>query len=206
MRSSFSSNTTLQALVVWLILFWIITAINPLQRDGWLLENMLVFLVAAVLVVSYHWFQFSNLSYAMFTAFLCMHMIGAHYTYSETPLGFWLQDWLGWQRNHYDRIVHFLFGFLLAFPLREDLLRQPRVKRSWSYILAIAMVLALSAIYEVIESAAALIISPEQGAAFLGTQGDEWDAQKDTFLAFLGATITMASTYIWVKIKGPIIK
>ena len=192
--------------MAWLALFWIVTAVNPLHPDDWLLENLLVFLAAIVLVVSYRWFQFSNLSYAMFAVFLSLHLAGAHYTYSETPLGFWLQDWFGLQRNHYDRIVHLSFGLLLAFPLREELLRQPRVKRSWSYFLAVAMVLALSAIYEVIEGAAALTINPELGTAFLGTQGDEWDSQKDTFLAFLGAVIAMALTYIWVKLKGPIIK
>jgi putative membrane protein len=206
MHSPFSSNPKLQAIVAWLALFWIVTAVNPLHPDDWLLENLLVFLAAIVLVVSYRWFQFSNLSYAMFAAFLSLHLAGAHYTYSETPLGFWLQDWFGLQRNHYDRIVHLSFGLLLAFPLREELLRQPRVKRSWSYFLAVAMVLALSAIYEVIEGAAALTINPELGTAFLGTQGDEWDSQKDTFLAFLGAVIAMALTYIWVKLKGPIIK
>ena len=206
MHSPFSSNPKLQAIVAWLALFWIVTAVNPLHPDDWLLENLLVFLAAIVLVVSYRWFQFSNLSYAMFAAFLSLHLAGAHYTYSETPLGFWLQDWFGLQRNHYDRIVHLSFGLLLAFPLREELLRQPRVKRSWSYFLAVAMVLALSAIYEVIEGAAALTINPELGTAFLGTQGDEWDSQKDTFLAFLGAAIAMALTYIWVKLKGPIIK
>lgn len=206
MHTAFSSNSTLQAIVAWLVLFWIVTAINPLHPDDWLLENLLVFLAAIVLVVSYRWFQFSNLSYVMFAAFLSLHMAGAHYTYSETPLGFWLQDWFGWQRNHYDRIVHLSFGLLLAFPLREELLRQPRVKRSWSYFLAVAMVLALSAIYEVIEGAAALIVNPELGTAFLGTQGDEWDSQKDTFLAFLGAVIATTLTYIWVKLNGPIIK
>ena len=206
MHSPFSSNPKLQAIVAWLALFWIVTAVNPLHPDDWLLENLLVFLAAIVLVVSYRWFQFSNLSYAMFAVFLSLHLAGAHYTYSETPLGFWLQDWFGLQRNHYDRIVHLSFGLLLAFPLREELLRQPRVKRSWSYFLAVAMVLALSAIYEVIEGAAALIINPELGTAFLGTQGDEWDSQKDTFLAFLGAVIATMLTYIWVKLKGPIIK
>jgi putative membrane protein len=206
MHSPFSSNPKLQAIVAWLALFWIVTAVNPLHPDDWLLENLLVFLAAIVLVVSYRWFQFSNLSYAMFAVFLSLHLAGAHYTYSETPLGFWLQDWFGLQRNHYDRIVHLSFGLLLAFPLREELLRQPRVKRSWSYFLAVAMVLALSAIYEVIEGAAALTINPELGTAFLGTQGDEWDSQKDTSLAFLGAVIAMALTYIWVKLKGPIIK
>lgn len=180
-------------------------AIKPLHVNDWLLENLLVFATAIVMVGSYRWFQFTNFSYAMFTVFLTLHLLGAHYTYAETPVGFWLQDWFGWQRNHYDRIVHFSFGLLLAFPLREELLRQPKVKRSWSYFLAVALVLAASAIYEVIEGAAALIVAPELGTAFLGTQGDQWDSQKDTFLAFAGSVVAMAITWLWVKINGPLI-
>ena len=189
---------------VWIIVWWAITAINPLHPRDWLLENLLVFIGVGTLVATYRWFQFSNFSYFMFTVFLSMHLVGAHYTYSDTPFGFWLQDWLGWERNHYDRIVHFSFGLLLAFPLREELMRLPLVKRSWSYLLAVAMVLALSALYEVIEGVAALLVAPDLGMAFLGTQGDQWDSQKDTFLAFIGSIVAMVLTWLWVKIKGPI--
>ena len=204
MMKPFRLNKQLQILIIWLIVVWLLTAINPLYPRDWLLENLLVFASVLLLLVTYHWFQFSNLSYTMFTVFLSLHLVGAHYTYSETPVGFWLQDWLGWQRNHYDRIVHFSFGLLLAYPLREELLRLPKVKRSWSYLLAVSMILALSALYEVIEGAAALIINPELGTAFLGTQGDQWDSQKDTFLAFIGSIVTMIGTWTWVKIRGPI--
>lgn len=200
---TFKKNKPLQLMCAWLVLWWAVMAINPLFPSDWLLENLLVFAVAILLVATYPWFQFSNLSYAMFTVFLSMHLLGAHYTYSNTPIGFWLQDVFDWERNHYDRIVHFAFGLLLAFPLREELLRVPKVKRSWSYSLAIALILALSALYEVIEGAAAMIIAPELGMAFLGTQGDQWDAQKDTFLAFVGSIIAMLLTWARVKIKGP---
>lgn len=195
MIQPFKSNRVLQGLAVYVVLVWIATAINPLHPKDWLLENLLVFFSVVLLVGTYRWFQFSNLSYGMFTVFLSLHLIGAHYTYSETPVGFWLQDWLGWQRNHYDRIVHFSFGLLLAFPLREALLRLSRVKRSWSYLLAAAMILALSALYEVIEGGAALVVNPELGTAFLGTQGDQWDSQKDTFLAFIGSVVAMVGTW-----------
>jgi len=195
MIKPFRTNHILQGLVLWLIVFWVITAIKPLYPRDWLLENLLVFFYAALLIITYRWFRFSNLSYALFTLFLSLHLLGAHYTYSETPVGFWLQDWFGFGRNHYDRIVHFCFGLLIAYPFREILLRQTGVKREWSYFLAVTLVLAFSAFYEVIESLAAMIFSPELGAAYLGTQGDEWDAQKDSAMAFAGAIIAMCVTW-----------
>jgi putative membrane protein len=190
----FRSNRLLQGLIAWLILLWIITAINPLYPRDWLLENLLVFIWAAVLVVSYRWFRFSTFSYALFTVFLSLHLVGAHYTYSETPLGFWLQDLFEFERNHYDRIVHFSFGLLLAYPMREILLRRSGVGSRWAYFLALNCILAFSAFYELLEVIAAMIVSPELGDAYLGTQGDEWDAQKDSFLALLGALIAMLVT------------
>lgn len=195
MIKPFRTNHILQGLVLWLIVFWVITAIKPHYPRDWLLENLLVFFYAALLIITYRWFRFSNLSYALFTLFLSLHLLGAHYTYSETPVGFWLQDWFGFGRNHYDRIVHFCFGLLIAYPFREILLRQTGVKREWSYFLAVTLVLAFSAFYEVIESLAAMIFSPELGAAYLGTQGDEWDAQKDSAMAFAGAIIAMCVTW-----------
>ena len=176
MIKPFRTNHILLGLVLWLSVFWVITAIKPLYPRDWLLENLLVFFYSALLIITYRWFRFSNLSYALFTLFLSLHLLGAHYTYSETPFGFWLQDWFGFGRNHYDRIVHFCFGLLIAYPFREILLRQTGVKREWSYFLAVTLVLAFSAFYEVIEGLAATIFSPELGAAYLGTQGDEWDA------------------------------
>ena len=195
----FRSNRVLQGLVLWLILLWIITAINPLFPRDWLLENLLAFIYAALLVASYRRFQFSNLSYALFTLFLSLHLAGAHYTYAETPFGFWLQDLFDLERNHYDRIVHFSFGLLIAYPMREILLRKSGLNRTWSYFIAINCIMAFSAFYEVLEIIAAAIVSPELGDAYLGTQGDEWDAQKDTFLAFTGSIIAMLVTWGYLR-------
>jgi putative membrane protein len=195
----FRSNRVLQGLVLWLILLWIITAINPLFPRDWLLENLLVFVYAALLVASYRWFQFSNLSYALFTLFLSLHLAGAHYTYAETPFGFWMQDLFDLERNHYDRIVHFSFGLLIAYPMREILLRKSGLNRTWSYFIAINCIMAFSAFYEVLEIIAAAIVSPELGDAYLGTQGDEWDAQKDAFLAFTGSIIAMLVTWGYLR-------
>lgn len=183
------------ACAAWLFVLWCLTAWAPASRRDWLLENLLVFIAVGVLALTYRRFRFSTRAYALFTVFLSLHLVGAHYTYSATPLGFWLQDALALPRNHYDRIVHFTFGFLLVVPFRELLLRAAGVRRGWSYGLAVMMVLALSALYEAIEGAVAMVVSPELGAAWLGTQGDAWDAQKDAALAGLGAVLTMGAAW-----------
>jgi putative membrane protein len=196
----FRANRPLQGMLLWLVALWAITAIDPFNRRDWLLENLLVFIYGLLLVVSYRRFAFSNLSYALFTVFLSLHLVGAHYTYSETPFGYWLQDLFALERNHYDRIVHFSFGLLIAYPFRELLLRAAGMRASWSYLLTVSIVLAFSNFYEIIEAIVAEIVSPELGSAYLGTQGDTWDAQKDAFVAFLGAI--MAMTITWLRVRG----
>ncbi len=181
-------------MAIWLIGLWVFTAIDPFNRRDWFLENLLVFFYCGLLAFTWRRFRFSNRSYLLFTVFMSLHLVGAHYTYSEVPFGFWLQDALGLARNHYDRIVHFAFGLLIAYPLREWLLRVTGVRRGWSCFMAVVMVLSFSGFYEVMEGMVAMIVSPELGAAYLGTQGDEWDSQEDTFLAFGGAILAMLVT------------
>lgn len=183
-------------MVLWLIALWIVTAIAPLFPRDWLLENLLVFAYAALLVLTYRRFAFSNLSYGMFTLFMSLHLVGAHYTYAEVPFGFWLQNALDLRRNHYDRIVHFSFGLLIAVPFREILLRAAGLRRSWSYLMPVVIVLGFSGFYECLEAVTAMIVSPELGLAYLGTQGDELDAQKDTLLAMSGAICAMLLTWL----------
>ena len=189
-------------MVVWLLVLWTITAIAPFNRRDWLLENLLVFMYSGLLVASYRRFAFSNLSYALFTVFLSLHLVGAHYTYEHSPPGLWLQALFDIERNHYDRIVHFAFGLLIAYPFREILLRAAGVRPAWSYFLAVSCILAFSAFYELLEGAVAAVVSPELGAAYLGTQGDSWDAQKDAFLAFSGALLAMALSWSWTRSRS----
>jgi len=191
----------LLGLVLWLVVLWIITAINPLYPRDWLLENLLVFISGALLVITYHWFRFSNLCYVLFTLFLSLHLLGAHYTYAETPFGFWLQTVFDFERNHYDRIVHFSFGLLIAYPFRELLMSKSGVNEAWSYFITINCIMAFSAVYEVIEGVTAMVVSPELGSAYLGTQGDEWDAQKDAFLAFIGAIVAMLVAWRYARFR-----
>lgn len=195
----FRRNRALQAMLIWLALLWLITAVAPHDRRDWLLENLLVFVYGGLLVASHRRFAFSNLSYALFTLFMSLHLVGAHYTYSEVPVGFWLQDALGLARNHYDRLVHFAFGLLLAYPFREILLRAARLRPCWSYFVAVTCILGFSAFFELLEAIAAALVDPQLGAAYLGTQGDEWDAQKDSFLAFCGAVLAMLVTWLALR-------
>lgn len=171
-----------------LLVVWAALAIAPRHRDDWLLENLLVFAFVPLLVFTFGKFRLSNVSYTLVFVFLCLHLVGAHYTYSEVPL-----DWQAWgfERNHFDRVVHLAFGLLLAYPVREVFMRIAQAKGFWSYYLPLDVTLAFSAVYEIIEWLTAIIVAPELGAAFLGSQGDPFDAVKDMALAGLGATLTM---------------
>jgi len=170
---------------------WTWAAIRPLHPDDWLLENLLVFLFVPLVLFTGRYFRLSEASYTLITACLCMHLIGSHYTYSEVPFGFTLQGWFGADRNMYDRFVHFSYGLLMAYPVREIFLRVARVKGFWGFYLPLDVTLSLSAIYEIIEWRVAARVNPEAGLAFLGTQGDVWDAQKDMLAAATGALIAM---------------
>ena len=177
--------------------FWIALAIHPLDRGDWFLENLLIFISVAVLGLTCRRFRFSNVSYALILIFLAFHTIGAHYTYAKVPAGFWLQHSLHLSRNHYDRVIHFAFGFLLLYPMFELLTRSGRVKQAWAPWLAAAALWALSSFFEIVEAVVAMIVRPDLGAAYLGTQGDIWDAQKDMACAFVGSIIVA----IWVTIR-----
>ena len=170
---------------------WIWASIHPKFPHDWLLENYLVFFFLPIIVLSGWWLKLSKLSYTLITVFMIFHLIGAHYTYAEVPFGFTLQKWLGASRNMYDRLVHFSFGFLLAYPVREVFLRVARVKGFWSFYLPLDVTLSFSAAYEIIEWLTAVRVNPAAGLAFLGAQGDAWDAQKDMLAAGIGAALAM---------------
>ncbi len=193
-------NRFLHGLFAGYLLLWGWLAIAPVDRGDWLLENVLAIVLVASLVLSARWFQFSTFSYFLITLFLAFHAVGAHYTYAKVPFGFSLQDLFHLSRNPFDRIVHFAYGFLLAYPIRELLMRLAGVRGWWSYYLPVSAALAQSGLFEVIEAFAAQMVSPELGTAYLGTQGDEWDAQKDMAAACTGAVITMILTLTASKI------
>ncbi len=164
------------------------------------LENGVVAITIAILIFSYRRFVFSDLSYLFFFAFLCLHEYGAHYKYSDVPLGEWLKPILHTRRNHYDRIAHFSFGFLIAYPFRDIAMRSLNVRGKWLYYLPVECTLALSAIYEMLEAFMANILTPERGEEFVGMQGDMWDSQEDMFMAGAGslaAVLIIAAVVKW---------
>jgi putative membrane protein len=170
---------------------WIWAAIEPKYPHDWLLENYLVFFFVPLILLTGRYFRLSRLSYTLITAFMALHVVGSHYTYAEVPFGYELQRWFGADRNMYDRLVHFAFGLLLAYPMREVFLRVAKTRGIWGYWLPVELALAFSAVYEIIEWGVASRVAPAAGLAFLGAQGDVWDAQKDMLLAAAGAMATM---------------
>ncbi|MHB1187521.1 DUF2238 domain-containing protein [Thiobacillus sp.] len=170
---------------------WTWAAIEPRYPHDWLLENYLVFVFVPLIVLTGRYFRLSDLSYTLMAAFMLLHVVGSHYTYAEVPFGTTLQDWFGSARNMYDRLVHFSFGLLLVYPLREIVMRVAKMRGVWAYWFPLELVLAFSATYEIIEWRVAAQVDPSAGLAFLGAQGDVWDAQKDMALAVVGAVITL---------------
>jgi len=188
-----------------LIVFLVVGALlglKPWHRADWALENALSAAAVLLLVVTYRRFPLSKVSYTTIFTFLMLHELGAHYTYSEVPYDAWferitghgLNERLGFERNHFDRLVHFLYGLLLAYPMREVFVRIAGARGFWGYFLPLDIVMSTSMIYELIEWGAAMTFGQELGQAYLGTQGDVWDAQKDMLLATVGAVIALSVT------------
>ena len=196
-RGNFRHNHLLQGLLGWYVLLWVVLAISPLNRQDWFLENILAVLLVGILVATYRMFPFSDLSYILITLFLTLHAIGAHYTYAEVPFGFSMKGLFELERNHFDRVAHFASGLLLTYPIRELFARKAQIRGGWAYVFPVVTLLALSGFFEVIESWVAQIVSPELGDAYLGTQGDIWDAQKDMTAALSGAILAMGITAAW---------
>jgi putative membrane protein len=192
-------------LVLLAVLFaalWVALAIEPRYREDWALENALVVAFAIGIAASHRKLLLSRVSYTLIFLFLCLHEVGAHYTYAEVPYDAWvealtgssLNEAMGWERNHFDRLAHFLYGLLMAYPLREFFLRVADVRGFWGYFLPLDFTLSTSAIFELFEWGAAEVFGGDLGAAYLGTQGDIWDAHKDMALASAGALIAMLIT------------
>ena len=181
---------------------WVVLAIDPRHRNDWILENVLLFLVVPILALTYQRFPFSKISYTLLFIFGCLHVVGTHYTYAEVPYDSWwnsftggsLNELLGWKRNNFDRFVHFCYGLLLAYPIREVYLRIAGVRGFWGYALPLSFIMSTSMIFELIEGGAATVFGGDLGMAYLGTQGDVWDAHKDMALASVGALIAMIFT------------
>ncbi len=199
-RTPFQKNYWLWLFIISFAAIWISTFIGTTNLSNWLLENTLTFLFLIFMVVSFRKYQFSDVSYMLICIYLSLHVYGSKYTYAENPFGYWLKDFFHTERNFYDRIVHFSFGFLLAYPMREMFLKWLHYPKWVSWALPIEITLSISAFYELIEWSVADIFFKAQGDAYLGTQGDIWDAQKDIFSAFAGAIIATTIVSLVKKI------
>jgi putative membrane protein len=197
-----SHRRFLLILAVLLGIQFVVLAISPHDRKDWLLENALVVIFVGAMFASYRKLTLSRISYFLIFLFLSLHMVGAHYTYSEVPYDAWFakltghgfNELVGWERNNFDRVVHLAYGLLLAYPIREVFLRVVRLKGFWGYLFPLDITMSTSMLYELIEWGAATMFGGDLGQAYLGTQGDIWDAHKDMALASLGALIAMLVT------------
>lgn len=186
MRQKYSLRVVLFitiGVVVW-------SGIRPYDQVVWLFEISLGLLGALLLLATCRRFRFSNLVYVLVCAHIIVLAVGAKYTYAEMPLFNWLRDTFDWSRNHYDRVGHFMQGFVPVMVVREFLLRMTSLTRGKMLVfLTVCVVLALSAFYELIEMWMVLLFYPDQGPEWLGLQGDPWDAQWDMTMALCGAVL-----------------
>ena len=199
MLNDIEQHRLVKTLLIIFAVEWLLLAISPHYRSDWALENVLVVIYFPVMIALRKRVTFSNLSYLLMFIFLFLHVIGAHYTYAEVPYDQWfktmtgntLNGLIGFERNHFDRLVHFLYGILFYIPFREIVVQRTRLEGFWSYFLPYTFIVSTTVLYEQIEWAAAEIFGGELGMAYLGTQGDVWDGHKDMGLASLGAFIIL---------------
>jgi putative membrane protein len=186
------------ALLGMFVLIFIALGISPATRTDWLLENVITVLALVWLVWSWRRLPLSNLACILLFIFGGFHEIGAHYQYSDVPYDRWfasisgghsLDALLGFDRNQYDRLVHFLYGFLITPVAAEVISARVRLRGFWLFLIPVTFMMSHALIYELVEWFAASIFAADVGQAYLGTQGDVWDAQKDMFLATIGSLI-----------------
>jgi putative membrane protein len=183
------------SIIVWCVLFALVLVwsyIDPKDRYTWWLEVVPALIAVVILAATMRRFPLTPLAYWLILAHSIVLMIGGHYTYAEVPLFEWLREPFGWERNNYDKVGHFMQGFVPALIARELLLRlTPLTRGGWLNYLVVSAVLAISAFYELIEWCVALL-SKTASDAFLGTQGYVWDTQSDMAWALFGAVLCSA--------------
>jgi len=172
------------------VVVWIIMAINPKYPQDWLLENVLVFLVFPFIIWMDKNHNYTLLSIILLLLFASLHSLGSHYTYAEMEHFDVITQFFGFERNHFDRLVHFLFGLLL-FRILFEMITPGIATVKTALLFTFTMIISISALYEVLEWLAAITFHPELGIAFMGTQGDIWDTQQDTLVATIGALINL---------------
>lgn len=186
--------------MVWLVIFFAVliwSGIAPKNYFTWFLEVVPALIGLGILAATYHKFTLSRLTYFLILLHCIVLMIGGHYTYAEVPLFDTVANWFGWERNHYDKLGHFIQGFVPACITREILLRLNVVKNErWLLVFVISVCLAFSAFYELIEWWTALAVGSD-AESFLGTQGYVWDTQSDMLMALIGSAVFLAFFRKW---------
>ncbi len=183
------------------VVLFTVCAIRPYDREIWFAENLPIVLIVAALVITARWFRFSDTAYALMAVLVFLHTIGGHYTFERVPFG-WVSDLFGFERNHFDRVAHFSVGFY-AFALAEMLDRFRLVNARWLlFVIPVMAVFTVASVYEIIEWLFAVTADPTAGSSFLGSQGDQWDAQKDMLADGLGAMLT-AGLYLALRRSRP---
>ncbi len=187
-----SSNKYPLVLLVIVSVFWAWSGVGLQDtRLTWVLETFPVMIALPLVLYTYRRFPLTYLTYTLIAVHAMILMLGGHYSYAKVPLGFWMEDWFGWTRNNYDKIGHFMQGFAPAIYVREIMSRTSPLKRGkWLGFVSIAVPLAFSAIYEIIEWMASLS-NPADTEAFLGTQGYIWDTQSDMFWCLIGSVVAL---------------
>jgi putative membrane protein len=193
MPASDDRRPLLLALLAATIIALVVSGWRPYDRLTWLMEVLPVLIVAPLLMATRQRYPLTTLLYVLIFLHAIVLIGGGAYTYARVPAGFWVQEWLGLSRNPYDKLGHFMQGFVPAMVAREVLVRGNFVRGArMTAFVCICVALAVSAVYELIEWWAALALG--QGAdEFLGTQGDPWDTQSDMFLALIGASVALAA-------------
>jgi putative membrane protein len=179
---------------------WIWAAWSPVDRFGWFLENLLLFLFLVVFIYIHRYFSFSHFSYFCILLFLTLHTIGAHYSY-RTPIDPWLKHWFELDRAYYDRVVHFSFGLLMVVPIKEWYQQFLNLPLKMYAFVSILTIFSAGALYELIEMWVTMIVAPEEGAKFIGIQGDQWDTQHDMELALYGSILMILFASVLKPIK-----
>lgn len=170
-------------------LIWCVLAIDPLYFDDWLLENILNFLIFPLIIYLDTKIKFSTTSLILLFTFGVLHTVGSHFTYAQMAYFDYITNVFEFERNHYDRVVHFLFGLLCFKPIVE-ITKNYLSSTKATLFFTLTIIISIAGLYEIVEWIVAEIFHPELGLAFLGAQGDIWDAQKDNGLAVIGALIS----------------
>jgi len=185
------------ALLLATMLVFVWSGWRPYERLTWWLETAPGIAGAILLIATYSRFRFTTLVYALIALHIMLLCVGGHYTYARVPFFTWLEPLFGWQRNHFDRLGHFAQGFVPALIARELFIRLRVVTSGgWRFSIIILICMGISALYELLEWAAALI-GGSASDSFLGTQGDVWDTQKDMCMALVGAACALLLMSLW---------